>query len=51
MRVSARSVDDDFVDVVEIPEHPWFVACHVILNLNQSLWPRIHCLYLFTGSN
>lgn len=27
MRVTGRSVEGDFVDVVELDGHPWFVAC------------------------
>ena len=27
MMVSGRSADDSLVEVVEIPSHPWFVAC------------------------
>ncbi|MCU7942972.1 MAG: CTP synthase [Candidatus Thiodiazotropha sp. (ex Cardiolucina cf. quadrata)] len=27
MKVSGRSVDGRLVEIVEIPEHPWFVAC------------------------
>lgn len=25
--VSARSVDNDLVEMIEVPDHPWFVAC------------------------
>ncbi|MEL0067795.1 MAG: gamma-glutamyl-gamma-aminobutyrate hydrolase family protein, partial [Gammaproteobacteria bacterium] len=25
--VSGQSVDNDLVEMVEIPEHPWFLAC------------------------
>lgn len=25
--VSARSVDNDLVEIIEMPNHPWFVAC------------------------
>jgi CTP synthase len=27
MKVSGRSVDGRLVEIVEIPDHPWFVAC------------------------
>ena len=27
MRVTGRSVEGDYVDVVELKDHPWFVAC------------------------
>ena len=27
MKVAGRSVDGRLVEIVEIPEHPWFVAC------------------------
>jgi CTP synthase len=27
MRVSGRSSDGELVEMIEIPEHPWFVAC------------------------
>lgn len=27
MVISARSVDNDLVEAIELPEHPWFVAC------------------------
>lgn len=27
MRISGRSVDGELVEMIEIPEHPWFVAC------------------------
>ena len=27
MKVSGRSVDGELVEMIEIPEHPWFVAC------------------------
>ena len=25
--IAGRSVQDDLVEVIEIPDHPWFVAC------------------------
>lgn len=27
MRISGRSLDGELVEVIEIPDHPWFVAC------------------------
>jgi CTP synthase len=27
MRISGRSFDGELVEMIEIPEHPWFVAC------------------------
>lgn len=27
MRISGRSVDDDLVEMIELPAHPWFVGC------------------------
>ncbi|HEX7028587.1 MAG TPA: gamma-glutamyl-gamma-aminobutyrate hydrolase family protein, partial [Gammaproteobacteria bacterium] len=27
MRISGTSQDNDLVEVVEIPQHPWFVGC------------------------
>jgi CTP synthase len=27
MRISGRSLDGELVEIIEIPEHPWFVAC------------------------
>ena len=27
LRISGRSVDGELVEVVEVPNHPWFVAC------------------------
>ena len=27
LRISGRSVDGELVEVVEVPDHPWFVAC------------------------
>jgi CTP synthase len=27
MRVAGRSVDGRLVEMVEVPDHPWFVAC------------------------
>ena len=27
MRVSGRSLDGELVEIIEIPEHPWFLAC------------------------
>lgn len=27
LRVAGRSMDDALVEVVEVPDHPWFVAC------------------------
>lgn len=27
MIISARSVDDKLVEMIELPQHPWFVAC------------------------
>jgi len=27
IKVSGRSVDNDLVEMIEIPDHPWFVAC------------------------
>ncbi|MCP4411322.1 MAG: CTP synthase [Gammaproteobacteria bacterium] len=27
IRVSGRSVDNDLVEMIELPDHPWFVAC------------------------
>ncbi|EOS96051.1 CTP synthase (glutamine hydrolyzing) [Erwinia tracheiphila] len=27
LRVAGRSGDDQLVEIIEIPEHPWFVAC------------------------
>jgi len=27
LRIAGRSADGELVEVVEVPEHPWFVAC------------------------
>jgi CTP synthase len=27
LRVSGRSLDEGLVEMIEIPAHPWFVAC------------------------
>ena len=27
LKVSGRSQEDDLVEIIEIPEHPWFLAC------------------------
>lgn len=27
LRVAGRSVDGALVEIIEVPEHPWFVAC------------------------
>jgi len=27
MRIAGRSLDGELVEIIEIPEHPWFVAC------------------------
>ncbi len=27
MRIAGRSLDDDLVEIIELPDHPWFVAC------------------------
>jgi CTP synthase len=27
LRISGRSADGELVEVVEVPDHPWFVAC------------------------
>jgi CTP synthase len=27
LKVSGKSADDNLVEVIEIPDHPWFVAC------------------------
>jgi len=27
MRIAGRSIDDDLVEIIELPDHPWFVAC------------------------
>ncbi len=27
LRIAGRSADDNLVEVIEIPDHPWFVAC------------------------
>lgn len=27
LRIAGRSMDDALVEVVEVPDHPWFVAC------------------------
>lgn len=27
LRIAGRSVDDRLVEMVEIPDHPWFVSC------------------------
>jgi len=27
LKISGRSIDNNLVEVVEIPDHPWFVAC------------------------
>jgi CTP synthase len=27
MVISGRSIDDLLVEIVELPEHPWFLAC------------------------
>ncbi|MCZ6804339.1 MAG: CTP synthase [Proteobacteria bacterium] len=27
MRIAGRSLDDDLVEIIELPNHPWFVAC------------------------
>jgi len=27
LRIAGKSIDDSLVEVVEVPDHPWFVAC------------------------
>ncbi|STW67943.1 CTP synthase [Klebsiella pneumoniae] len=27
LRVAGRSGDDQLVEIIEVPNHPWFVAC------------------------
>jgi CTP synthase len=27
LRIAGRSVDGELVEVVEVPDHPWFVGC------------------------
>ncbi|MCY0616941.1 glutamine amidotransferase-related protein, partial [Klebsiella pneumoniae] len=29
LRVAGRSGDDPLVEIIEVPNHPWFVACQV----------------------
>ena len=38
-------LEGDYVDVVELKDHPWFVAFSVILNLALDRCSRIHCLW------
>ncbi|MES9939972.1 MAG: CTP synthase [Candidatus Thiodiazotropha sp. 6PLUC2] len=46
MKVSGRSVDGRLVEIVEIPEHPWFVACQFHPEFTST--PR-HGHPLFSG--
>ena len=27
LKISGRSIDNNLVEMIEIPDHPWFVAC------------------------
>jgi CTP synthase len=31
LRVAGRSGDDQLVEIIEVPNHPWFVACQFLL--------------------
>ncbi|MCG7983438.1 MAG: CTP synthase [Candidatus Thiodiazotropha lotti] len=46
MKVSGRSVDGRLVEIVEIPDHPWFVACQFHPEFTST--PR-HGHPLFSG--
>ncbi len=36
LRISGRSMDGHLVEMIEIPEHPWFVACQFHPEFNSS---------------
>ena len=36
MNISGRSADENLVEVVEIPDHPWFVACQFHPEFNST---------------
>ena len=47
LSIGGWSADDTLVEVVELPEHPWFVACQFHLNLPPPPRrpPLVHQLY------
>jgi CTP synthase len=36
MRFSGKSIDGRLVEVIEIPEHPWFLACQFHPEFNSA---------------
>lgn len=46
LRVSGRSIDNRLVEIIELPDHPWFIACQFHPEFTSS--PRDGHL-LFTG--
>jgi len=36
LRIAGRSLDDELVEIIEIPEHPWFVACQFHPEFNST---------------
>ncbi len=36
LRISGRSMDGHLVEIIEIPEHPWFIACQFHPEFNSS---------------
>jgi len=49
--VSARSPDGKYVEIVEAPEHPWFLGCSSIPSFKiEAVCPRIHFFLAFIGA-
>ena len=44
MVISGQSPDDKLVEMVEIPDHPWYIGVQFHLNSSQDLTVRTHCL-------
>ena len=44
LKVVGRSLDGKFVEIVELPGHPWFLAVQFHPNSNRSRCGRIRCL-------
>jgi CTP synthase len=36
LRIAGRSLDDELVEIVEIPDHPWFVGCQFHPEFNST---------------
>ena len=43
--ISGVSPDKNFVEIVEIADHPWFWVANSIQSSNRSRWPRIRFLH------